>query len=190
MQRRIHKHLPNFFIFLDKYNKQIFENNNINTGIIYRNYHDLDRENELIKITSECKKKNFQLFVSNNVKLAIKVKANGLYIPAFNSTSQFQNLENKKLIIIGSAHNQNQIKIKILQKCKAIFLSPIFYVEKSNKFLGLHKFNYLVNTNKVKFLALGGINELNINKLKLTNINGIGGIRLFKKKPAYKRPVF
>ena len=32
---------------------------------------------------------------------------------------------------------------KISQNCRAIFLSPLFYVKKSKSFLGLHKFNYL-----------------------------------------------
>ena len=77
-----------------------------------------------------------------------------------------------------------------MQNCNAIFLSPIFYIEKSKKFLGLHKFNYLSYRNNIDIFALGGISRNNIHKLKLLNIKGIGGIRMFKKKPAYKRPVF
>ena len=69
-------------------------------------------------------------------------------------------------------------------------MSPVFYVKKSKKFLGLHKFNYLSYESKINILALGGISENNIRKLKLLNIIGFGGIGLFKKKPAYKRPVF
>ena len=80
--------------------------------------------------------------------------------------------------------------MKILQNCRAIFLSPLFYVEKSKTFLGLHKFNYLSYMNKTNILALGGISENNIQKLKLLDIKGFGGIRIFKKKPASKRPVF
>jgi len=34
------------------------------------------------------------------------------------------------------------------------------------------------------------ISENNIRKLKLLYTNGFGGIRIFKKKPAFKRPVF
>ena len=44
--------------------------------------------------------------------------------------------------------------------------------------------------NKINILALGGISENNIRKLKLLYISGFGGIQIFKKKPAYKRPVF
>ena len=184
----MHKKLPNIFIFLDQYNNEIFKNKNINLGIIYRNYSQRIRENELIKIANACKKKRYKLFVANDVKLA--PKADGIYIPAFNKVKKFSNLEKKNIIILGSAHNQKEISEKISQNCNAIFLSPIFYVKKSKSFLGLHKFNFLSSSNKINFYALGGISEKNIKKLKLLAIKGFGGITLFKKKPAFKRPVF
>ena len=159
-------------------------------GIIYRNYNAEKRENELVKIAKACKKNRNQLFVSNDVKLAIKVKAEGIYIPSFNKTKSFANLEKKNIKILGSAHNQKEIQKKISQNCTAIFLSPIFYIEKSNKFLGVHKFNYLAYSNNTNIFALGGISERNMHKLKLLNIKGFGGIQMFKKKPAFKRPVF
>ena len=159
-------------------------------GIIYRNYNDKNREKELFKIATACKKSRSQLFVSNDIKLAIKVKAQGIYIPSFNKKKTYANLEKKNMKIIGSAHNQKEIQEKITQNCVAIFLSPVFYVEKSKKFLDLCKFNYLSLNNKINILALGGISEKNNHKLKLLNIKGFGGIRMFKKKPAYKRPVF
>ena len=159
-------------------------------GIIYRNYNTKKRENELVKIAKACKKNRNQLFVSNDIKLAIKVKAEGIYIPSFNKTKGFANLEKRNIKILGSAHNQKEIQKKISQNCAAIFLSPIFYIEKSNKFLGVHKFNYLAYSNNINIFALGGITENNMHKLKLLNIKGFGGIRMFKKKPAFKRPVF
>ena len=186
----MHKYLPNFFIFLDEYNSKIFKNKNINIGIIYRNYKDRKRENQLIKIAKACKKKRYQLFVSNDIKLAHKVKADGIYVPSFNKTKKFSNLEKKNLIIIGSAHNQKEIHTKITQNCKAVFLSPLFLVKKTKTFLGLHKFNYLSCMNKINIMPLGGITERNISKLKLLSSTGFGGIQIFKKKPASKRPVF
>ena len=186
----MHKFLPNIFAFIDKYDSQILKNSNINIGIIYRNYNAKNREKELTKIAKACKKSRKQLFVSNDIKLAIKVKAEGIYIPSFNKTERFANLEKMNLKIIGSAHNQKEIQKKILQRCSAIFLSPLFYIKKSKRFLGIHKFNYLSFKNNLNFFALGGISDNNIHKLKLLNIKGYGGIRIFKKKPAYKRPVF
>ena len=186
----MHKIFPKIFVFLDQYDSQIFKNNNINIGIIYRNYNAKKREKELIKIAKACRENRRLLFVSNDIKLAIKVKAEGIYIPSFNKTKSFANLEKKNIKILGSAHNQKEIQKKISQNCSAVFLSPIFYMEKSKKFLDLHKFNYLTYRNKTNILALGGISESNIHKLKLLNIKGFGGIRMFKKKPAFKRPVF
>ena len=186
----MHKKLPKIFIFIDKYNSEIFKNKNINIGIVYRNYKDENRENQLIRIAEACKKSRYQLFVSNDLKLAYKFKADGIYIPSFNKSKKFLNLEKRNIIIIGSAHNQKEIQEKISQKCKAVFLSPAFYVEKSEKYLGIYKFNSLSRTRKISILALGGINEQNIRQLRLLNIKGLGGISMFKKKPALKRPVF
>ena len=186
----MHKYLPNLFIFLDQYHNKIFENNITNIGVVYRNYNNPKRETELIKIAKACKKKRYQLFVSNDIKLALKVRADGIYIPSFNKTKKFLNLENKNLTILGSAHSQKEIREKISQQCRAIFLSPIFYVEKSLNFLNVYKFNYLSRSSKANILALGGITEHNIHKLRLLHIKGFGGISIFKKKPALKRPVF
>ena len=178
------------FIFLDQYHNQIFENNITNIGVVYRNYNNPKRETELIKIAKACKKKRYQLFVSNDIKLALKVRADGIYIPSFNKTKKFLNLENKNLTILGSAHSQKEIREKVSQQCRAIFLSPIFYVEKSLNFLNVYKFNYLSRSSKANILALGGITEHNVRKLRLLHIKGFGGISIFKKKPALKRPVF
>ena len=66
-------------------------------GIIYRNYNAKNREKELIKIAKVCRESRTQLFVSNDIKLAIKVKAEGIYIPSFNKTKSFANLEKRIL---------------------------------------------------------------------------------------------
>ena len=186
----MHKKLPKIFIFIDKYNSEIFKNKNINIGIVYRNYKVENRENQLIRIAEACKKSRYQLFVSNDLKLAYKFKADGIYIPSFNKSKKFLNLEKRNIKIIGSAHSQKEIHKKIEQNCKAIFLSPLFYTKKTKYYLNLYKFNYLSLLNKTNILALGGISENNIRKLKLLSIKGFGGIRFFKKKPASKRPVF
>ena len=186
----MHKYLPNLFVFLDKYESHVFENNNINIGVVYRNYNSTNRGEELTKIAKACKKKRYQLYVSNDIRLATKVRANGIYIPSFNNKNLFRNLQNKNLIVLGSAHNQKEINEKVSQNCKAIFLSPLFYIKKSKTFLGLHKFNYLSHMNKINIMSLGGISENNIRKLKLLSTQGLGGVSLFKKKPASKRPVF
>ena len=185
----MHKKIPKSFIFIDYYNSQIFRSNNKKLGIVYRNYNDENSENDLKKIAKACKKNGNQFYISNNLKLVIKFNADGLYIPSFNRTGKYYNLEKKNIKVIGSAHNQKEIKEKVLQNCCAIFLSPIFYIDKNKNFLGLYKFNYISLDNKTPLYALGGISEKNISKLKLLKAKGFGAISLFKKKPALFRPV-
>ena len=186
----MHKRIPNLFVFLDHYDKHLFKNNIKNIGVIYRNYENSKNIKELIKIASECKKKRFPIFIANDAKLAFKVKADGVYIPAFTKRKQFKNLENKNFIVLGSAHNQKEIKEKISQKCKGIFLSPLFFVKKRKSFLNIHRFNFLANSNNAKFFALGGINENNIIKLNLLNVKGFAWISIFKKKTGLKKAGF
>ena len=140
----------------------------------------------MIKVAEICKKKRSQLFISNNLELVLKVKADGIYIPSFSKSHNLNLNLNKKIMVLGSAHNQMEIHKKISQKCHAIFLSPAFLTNKykSKKYLGITRFNLLCLRNNVNFYALGGINEKNLPKLKLLRIKGYGGISLFKKKPA------
>jgi thiamine-phosphate pyrophosphorylase len=74
-----------------------------------------------------------------------------------------------------------EIKKKKDQGCEAIFLSPVFRIEKSRKYLGVCKFNLLTHKYKNKFIALGGIRKQNTNILKMLNIYGMAGISYLKK---------
>ena len=112
----------------------------------------------------------------------MQLNLDGVYLPAFNKISNYSNIKLKnKFTIIGSAHNVKELKIKENQNCKEIFISPIFKTEKSAKFLDVIKFNNLAKISKKKTICLGGINEKNIKKLKLTKCNGFASISWIKK---------
>ena len=162
-----------------------FDTNNINqqnkkTIIIYRNYSSkkIDKT-KILKLRNYCKKKGLKFYLSNDIKLAIKLKLDGAYIPSFNK--KFDHLSyyyKKNFEIIGSAHNNKEIKIKELQKVNTIFLSSLF--KKNKNHLGINKFKLLSNLTNKKIVALGGISNKNLNKLKLINLNGFAGISYFE----------
>ena len=164
-----------------------FETNNIDrldnqTSIIYRNY-DLKNQNEelLLKIKKYCKKKKIKFYLSNNVKLAIKLNLDGAYIPSFNkSTKHLAFSLKKKFNIIGSAHNYKEMRTKEIQKVNTIFLSSLF--KKNKNYLGINKFKLISNFTKKKVVALGGISKKNINKLALLNNSEFAGISYFEQK--------
>ncbi len=175
------KKLLKIFVFIDKPNFSKLSKLKKNTNIIYRNYKKNIDESEIILLKKFCKNKNFKFYLANNIKLALKLNLDGLYIPAFNTSVGFKNTNKpKKFEIIGSAHNTKEIKIKENQGCKFIFLSPIFKVAKKTHYLGTVKFNLLTRNTKKKVIALGGISRLNFKKLNLLNIKGFAGISFFQ----------
>jgi thiamine-phosphate pyrophosphorylase len=111
--------------------------------------------------------------------LAIKLKLDGAYIPSFNKNLNHLSYNyNKDFILLGSAHNYKEIRIKEIQKTKLIFLSSLF--KKNKNFLGLNKFKILINRTSTEVIALGGINRSNLKKLKLIKCMGFAGISFFK----------
>ena len=179
------KKISRLFYFIDEYNYAELSKLSKNINIIYRNYKKNINISTLISIRNYCKKNGIKLFISNNIKLALKYKLDGVYIPAFNKQINFiKYLLPKNFKVIGSAHNNSEILIKQKQGCKIIFVSPIFEVKKTNYFLDIIKFNLLTLNKKIKFVALGGISEKNMSKLKLLSICGFAGISYFQKKTA------
>jgi len=175
----MHKNLPKQYYFIEKFDKKILENQSVKTAIVYRNYSKKINKIEILKLRNFCNKKKLKLFLSNNFKLALKLKLNGAYIPSFNKSFYHLNYNLKKdFIILGSAHNLREIRIKELQKVDAIFLSSIF--KKNNNYLGLFKFLNLIYFSKKEFVALGGISQKNKKILNMIKLWGFAGISYFK----------
>ena len=175
----MHKQLPIKYYFINKFDANYIEKQDKHTAIIYRNYTITSDLNIIIKIKNYCKKNNYTFLLSNNIKLAIRLDLDGIYIPSFNKNMGHLSYSFKKnFIIVGSAHNNKEIRIKELQGVDAIFLSSIF---KQNKnFLGINKFKLLSKVTDRKIIALGGISEKNFKQLKLVNCFGFAGISFFK----------
>jgi len=103
----------------------------------------------------------------------------GGYIPSFNNDKKHLSYTfKKKFILLGSAHNIYQIRTKELQKVNVIFLSSIF--KKKKNYLGINKFKLLSSLSIKPSIALGGISNNNLKKLKLTNCSGFAGISFFE----------
>ena len=162
-----------------------FETNNIDrldnqTALIYRNYNSKSLDIELIlKIKNYCKNKKKKFYLSNNVKLAIKLDLDGAYIPSFNkSTNHLAYSFKKKFDILGSAHNIKEIRRKEIQNVDKIFISSVF--KKNKNYLGINKFKLIANLTNKKVVALGGISKKNKKKIKLLDNFEFAGISFFE----------
>ncbi len=156
---------------------------NKDIGIIFRNYKKENNENEILSLKRFCKSNNRKIYLANNIKLAANLNLDGVYIPAFNKNLGIRKFNlRKKFLIIGSAHNLYEIRIKEKQGAELIFLSPLFKTKNYKDGLKVIKFNSISKLSKKKIIALGGINKKNFNMLKMTHAYGFSGISYFFNK--------
>ena len=168
------------YYFISKFDTNNIGKQDKQTTLIYRNYSTKTIDETLIlKIKTYCKKKSINFYLSNNIKLAIKLGLDGAYIPAFNNSLKHLAYSYKKNFkLVGSAHNLKEIKIKENQKVSKIFLSSLF--KKNKNFLGINKFKLLCKLTKKNIVVLGGISNKNKKKLSLVNLSDFAGISYFE----------
>ena len=182
----MHDQIPKIFCFIKDYKENYIKKLSKNIAIIYRNYNKKLNKLEIKKIKTLCKKTKRKFFLANNIKVALELDLDGVYIPSFNKKIYINCYsKKKKFIILGSAHNISEIKMKELQGVNCIFLSPVFLIKKSKNFLGINKFNLLKNYTKKKVICLGGIKKNNLNKIKLLNTHGFASVSLFNENIKY-----
>ena len=171
----------NIYTFIDSFDENKISNFSSNHSVIYRNYeHKIDLKT-IFQIKKVCKRNKIKFYLANNIKLALQANLDGVYIPSFNKSLNLNNFKNKRknFTIIGSAHNISEIKFKEKQGINLIFLSPLFLTKNYKNCLGTVKFNLISRLTNKKVIALGGIREKNLNKLKILNVVGFSGITIF-----------
>lgn len=177
----MHKIFNKYYCFIERNQSQLIDHLPKNTTLIYRNYNNSKKLVDIINLKKICKKKKIKFYISNDIKLAIKLNLDGAYIPAFNKSFLHNSYNLKKNFkLIGSAHNLTEIRIKEKQNVSSIFISSIFKNNKYNKFLGIYRFLNLIKLTKKNVVSLGGINKNNIKKIKLLKINNIASISMFQ----------
>ena len=168
------------YYFINKFDTNNIDKQDKQTTIIYRNYSSKPIDQTLIlRIKRYCKKKSIKFYLSNNIKLAIKLNLDGAYIPAFNNSIKHLAYSYKKNFqLIGSAHNLKQIREKENQNVSKIILSSLF--KKNKNFLGINKFKLLSKLTKKSIIVLGGISKKNKKKLFLVGQSEFAGISYFE----------
>tara|TARA_B100001057_G_scaffold488102_1_gene571902 strand:- start:3 stop:575 length:573 start_codon:yes stop_codon:yes gene_type:complete len=153
--------------------------------IIYRNYTKIDKFSDLLRFRKICKLKAIKFYIANNIKLALMLGSDGIYLSSFNKELKFLNFKNINFEIIGSAHTFKEISYKIRQGCNSILFSKLFLVDYDKKAptLGIIKFNNFLKFYN-KLIPLGGIKEHNLNQLNNILSEGFAVLSEIKKKPA------
>ena len=177
----MHNFFEQKYYFTSKFDTEILNKIDKQTIVIYRNYSEKTDIKKIIKLKNYCKKINKFFYLSNNIRLALRLNLNGAYIPSFNHEMGHLNYNlKKKFQIIGSAHNLKEIRIKEKQKVNKIFVSSLF--KKNKNYLGIYKFKLISKLTQKKIVALGGISKSNLKILKMLNFNEFASISYFEQK--------
>ena len=176
----MHINIKKKYYFISKFDANNIAKQDSKTVLIYRNYQNKNIDETLIlKIRKYCKNKRIKFYLSNDIKLAIRLDLDGVYLPSFNKNMRHLNYSYKeKFEIIGSAHNLKELRTKELQKVNKIFLSSLF--KKNKNYLGINKFKLLSNLTKKKIVALGGISKKNKKLINILNVKYFAGISFFE----------
>ena len=169
------------YFFINNFDPNLIKCQDNNTSIVYRNYDKKNYLNDIFKLKRICKRYKYKLILANDVKLAIKLGLDGAYLPSFNN--EFHHLSysfKKDFILLGSAHNLKEIKIKEKQKVNKIFVSSLF--KKNKNYLGIYKFKLISKLTQKKIVALGGISKRNLRILKMLHCNQFAAISYFEQK--------
>ena len=179
----MHMNSFKFFCYIDRFDNSLINKLSKTTSVIYRNYNKHSDITTIIKIKNACKKRGIKFYLSNNIKLAMKLNLNGAYIPGFNKSLNFNSYNLKKNFeLLGSAHNLKEIRLKELQNINIIFLSSLFTSKKNKRCLGIYKFLNLMKKTKKKIICLGGITQQNLKIIKTLNCHGVAAISLFSNE--------
>ena len=172
------------FIYIERIQDLDFEYIEKTKGsLILRNPHKL-KIADILSLKKQCINSRIPLFVANDIKMLFKLRLNNFYISSFNKKSfKYLPLINKHIKIIGSAHNKQEIKEKFNQGCDEIVLSRIFKTQKKG-FLNIVKFNFIASSFD-KIIALGGIDNHNFKKIKMTKCIGIAVKSSFERKQKF-----
>ena len=162
-----------------------------NISLIYRNYSKNNYLDRALQIKRFSKQFGHNLFIANDLQLAQKLNVN-LYIPSFNKKLKYLNLNNqKKMKVIGSAHNYSEIQKKISQGCMGVFISSLYQTSShiNTRPLGFIRFSMLEKyfKSKLKVYALGGIGADKIQKVWQLSILGFALKSFLDKQQSHKK---
>ena len=88
----------NKYYFINKFDTNNIDKQDNQTTVIYRNYKKKIRWKANSQNKKILPKKSIKFYLSNNIKLALKLNLDGVYIPAFNKSLKHLSYSYKKTL--------------------------------------------------------------------------------------------
>jgi len=144
-----------------------------NSGVIIRSYSNRKINNKEI---NKWKSRRL-LTILKAGKYSKMLYTDGIHYPQWIQSSIVKKNDIKSI----SVHGGKDIRKSINIRANLVFISPVFETtsHKNEKSLGIIRLGLLVKLFKIPAIALGGINNDNISRLKSLPISGCAGIDAF-----------
>jgi len=170
--------LPNIWMFTDSIKTldpvKLAKKLPIKSGIVIRHYNATNKEAIIRKIINIKKRKSLTVLISGKYRRNFNVDGNHL--------PRWVNYNNKlKKLASVSVHSGRDIRKSINLKADLVFIAPVFpsTSHENKQHLGVVKLGLLTRLFKNHVIALGGINNKNIVRLRSLPISGCAGIDIF-----------
>ena len=180
--KKYHKaNLPNLWLFTDLQKTlkpvELSKKLPVQSGVIIRHYNNSKNKKTIIKdILNVKKRRMLTVLISGENKRGLNIDGN--HFPQWASP-----INNGNKITSMSFHHAKDLRKSINLKADLVFISPVFPTtsHKNKKCLGVIKLGLMARLFKKHVIALGGINNKNIGRLRSLPISGCAGIDLFTK---------
>ncbi len=191
--RRRRRQLPAVFLMTDEH-RLPFPDRAVSSlprgsGVVLRHYGDPARDEIAMRIESLCRRRGLLFSVGGNWRLAARMGAHGLHLPAHMTTRGPSPgarlwIRRRNALLTVAAHDSIGLRRASKVVAVAAFLSPIFYTlsHPGRPPLGPVRCAAMVRNAKVAVIALGGITAKKINALRDTGCIGIAGIGFASQK--------
>jgi len=179
--KKYHKtSLPNLWLFTDSHKTlkpvELSKSLPMKSGVIIRNYKSKNKKNIIKDILNVKKRRMLTVLISGEYKRGLNIDGN--HFPQWANP-----ITNGNKITSMSFHHAKDLRKSINLKADLIFISPVFpsTSHKNKQCLGVIKLGLMARLFKKNVIALGGINNKNISRLRSLPISGCAGIDMFKK---------
>ena len=170
--------LPNLWLFTDSHKTLkpvgLSKRLPIKSGVVIRHYKSKNKKIIIKNILHIKKRRMLTVLISGKYKRGLNIDGN--HSPQWASP-----VNNDNKITSMSFHHARNLRKSINLKADIIFISPVFpsTSHKNKQCLGVIKLGLMARLFKKHVIALGGINNKNIGRLRSLPISGCAGIDLF-----------
>lgn len=144
-------------------------------GVIFRHYGAEGREALGAAVARACRAKGLILLVAEDAGLAHRLRADGVHLPE-RALGRLRHLKRQGWIVTAAAHGG--ASLRRARGADAVLVSPVFPTPShpGARVLGQLRFARLVSQARPPVLALGGVNEKTLRRLRGSRAFGVAGI--------------